>query len=140
MLLAEITEKRLDINTLLRRFNHNQAGARVIFSGEIRASSHGKSVTRLEYSAHKNLAEKHMLNVVEEAVREYDLHAALCVHRVGMLEVFEPAVVVVTLGGHRKETYAANQYIIDRVKAETPIWKREFFADGTSVWGENCLH
>lgn len=138
MISAKISQAPLDLSDLLKRFAHNQAGARVFFSGEVRASNHGKVVTHLEYSAHKLLAEKHMEEVLETAMREFGILSALCVHRVGNLQVLESAVVVLTCGRHRGETYAANRYIIDRVKAETPIWKKEFFADGTSVWGENC--
>jgi molybdopterin synthase catalytic subunit len=138
MFFAKLIDEPIDLNTLLRSFSHPHIGARVIFSGEIRALSHGKEVKQLEYTAHKPLAEKHMLEIVRAAAEEFPLIGALCVHRLGRLDVSESAVVVVTAGRHRTETYAANQYIINRVKAETPIWKKEFFADGTSIWGENC--
>lgn len=133
-----ITEEPIDLNSVLRRVNHPHVGARVLFSGEIRASNHGQNVVRLEYTAHKLLAEKHMNEVLKAAAEEFPLIAAACIHRVGLLEISECAVAVLTCGRHRRETYAANRYIIDRVKAETPIWKREFFADGSSVWGKNC--
>jgi len=140
MFRAEISESVLQLDALLKSFNHNHAGARVLFSGEVRAANHGKEVVRLEYTAHRMLAESHMRSVLADAAREFPLLAALCIHRIGMLEISESAVVVLTLGRHRTETYAANQYIINRVKAETPIWKKEFYSDGTSQWGENCLH
>ncbi|MFO1472653.1 MAG: molybdenum cofactor biosynthesis protein MoaE [Turneriella sp.] len=141
-LLAAITEERIDLNAIMRHGVNppalSQVGARVLFSGEIRGTNHGADVVRLEYTAHKILAEKHMRQVLEDAARKYPLIAAMVIHRIGMLEVSECAVAVLTCGRHRRETYAANQYVIDRVKAETPIWKREFFADGSSKWGENC--
>jgi molybdopterin synthase catalytic subunit len=56
---------------------------------------------------------------------------------VGRVAVGETAVVVVTASAHRGEAYAANQYIIDRIKREAPIWKREYFTDGASEWGSN---
>lgn len=135
---AALTEKPLDLNEVLGRIVHPHAGARVLFSGEVRGINHGATVVRLEYTAHQRLAEKHMLDVLRAAAQKYPLLGAVCVHRVGMLEISECAVAVLTCGRHRRETYAANRYIIDRVKAETPIWKREFFADGSSVWGKNC--
>lgn len=137
-LFAELTEITIDLNRVLQQFVHPHIGARVLFSGEIRGTNHGSEVVRLEYTAHKMLAQKHMLSVLKDAAKEFPLIAAGCIHRVGTLEVSECAVVVLTCGRHRNETYAANRYIIDRVKAETPIWKREFFADGSSRWGENC--
>ncbi|MBN8220510.1 MAG: molybdenum cofactor biosynthesis protein MoaE [Spirochaetes bacterium] len=146
MFWARLTEEQINIDAVLAEFQRalqaspaaQQIGARVIFSGEIRNFSHGKEVVRLEYTAHKTLAEKHMLEVVRAATQQFPLIAAMCLHRIGLLDVAESAVIVVTAGRHRAETYAANRYIIDRVKAETPIWKKEFFADGTSLWGENC--
>lgn len=137
-LIARLTEEPIDLNMLVNQIVHPHVGARVLFSGEIRGTNHGSEVVRLEYTAHKKLAEKHMNEVLAAAAREFPLIGAMCIHRLGMLEISECAVAVLTCGRHRSETYAANRYIIDRVKAETPIWKREFFADGTSRWGENC--
>lgn len=135
---ARVTDDPIDLNLILKSASHPHIGARVVFSGEIRGTNHGEAVVRLEYTAHRALAQKHMQQVLEEAAKEYPLIAATCIHRLGLLEISECAVAVLTCGRHRKETYAANRYIIDRVKAETPIWKREFFADGTNRWGENC--
>lgn len=146
MFLARITHEPLNLADILSLAKPagsdgealREIGARIVFSGEIRGINHGRKVARLEYTAHTRLAEKHMREVLHAAAETYPLIAALCIHRVGMLEVSESAVVVVTCGRHRHETYAANQYIINRVKAETPIWKREFFTDGSCMWGENC--
>ena len=69
------------------------------------------------------------------AAREkYSLQVAVARHRTGRVAVSETAVVVVTTSAHRGEAYAANQYIIDRIKREAPIWKREYFTDGASEW------
>lgn len=138
MLEARISRSTLNLPILIKQFSHSDAGARVFFSGEVRASNHKKAVKYLEYSAHIPLAEKHMREVLEKAIEEYKIFGALCVHRVGRLLVSESAVAVLTLGRHRDETYMANRYILNRVKAETPIWKQEFFVDGTCMWGENC--
>lgn len=135
---AELTSERIDLNHITSRVMHPHIGARVLFSGEIRAANHGQDVIKLEYTAHKLLAEKHMNAVLTEAASKFPLIGAICIHRIGLLEISECAVAVLTCGRHRSEAYAANRYIIDRVKAETPIWKREFFADGSSAWGKNC--
>lgn len=135
---AALTAEPIDLNAVLMKISHPHVGARVLFSGEIRGTNHGAQVTKLEYTAHKFLAEKHMTAVLREAAEKFPLIGAVCIHRLGLLEISECAVAVLTCGRHRRETYAANRYIIDRVKAETPIWKREFFADGTSMWGKNC--
>jgi molybdopterin synthase catalytic subunit len=84
------------------------------------------------------MAEKMISSIIADARLKFKLHGAICVHRIGKVEVCESAVVVITTSSHREEAYAANRYIIDRVKHEAPIWKKEIFSDGTAEWGHNC--
>jgi molybdopterin synthase catalytic subunit len=132
-----LSEERLDMVGMLARAHHPAAGAVVLFSGEVRDNSRGRSVSFLEYEAHGPLAEKVIAEVLSAACEKYSLHVALARHRTGRVSVGETAVVVVTVSAHRKEAYAANQYIIDRIKKEAPIWKCEHYADGEREWGHN---
>ena len=135
-----ITEKPIDLNALLARSHHPAAGALVLFSGEVRNHNEGRAVLRLEYEAHTLLAEKMMAAICQEARERWELNLADCVHRVGPVAIGESAVAVLTASAHRGEAYAANRYIIDRIKHEVPLWKKEFFADGTSEWSRGCQH
>lgn len=110
----------------------------MLFSGEVRNNNKGREVTHLEYEAYEPMAKKMIGEIIEDAISRFKLNDAVCVHRLGRVEISECAVVVITGAGHRKEAYDANRYIIDRVKNEVPIWKHEFFTDGTSEWGQNC--
>lgn len=110
----------------------------MLFSGEVRNNNKGREVTHLEYEAYEPMAEKMIDEIIGEAISRFKLNQAVCIHRLGRVEISECAVVVITGAGHRKEAYDANRYIIDRVKNEVPIWKHEFFIDGTSEWGQNC--
>ena len=132
--MDRITEKPLDINKYLAQAHHEKAGAVVLFSGEVRNHSKGKEVLYLEYECHKEIAEKLINEILDDAINKWSLHFALCVHRVGKIDITESAVVVITASSHREEAYTANRYIIDRVKKEAPIWKKEFFADGSKTW------
>jgi molybdopterin synthase catalytic subunit len=122
---------------LLKEYHHPEAGAIVLFSGEVRSDSN-KEVLYLDYEVHTSLAEKMIHEILLEASAKWNLKMALCIHRSGRVAVSEAAVVVITASRHRKEAYEANQYIINRVKHEVPIWKREYFIDGTNEWGHNC--
>ena len=122
---------------LLKDYHHPEAGAIVLFSGEVRTDAK-KEVQYLDYEVHNLLAEYMIHDILLDAIAKWNLKLALCVHRSGRVEVSESAVVVITASRHRKEAYEANQYIIQRVKHEVPIWKREYFSDGTSEWGHNC--
>lgn len=119
-------------------FRNPNSGAVVLFSGEVRNNNKGREVMHLEYEAYEPMAEKMIDEIIVEAISRFKLNQAVCVHRLGRVEISECAVVVITGAGHRKEAYDANRYIIDRVKNEVPIWKHEFFIDGTSEWGQNC--
>jgi molybdopterin synthase catalytic subunit len=128
----------IDIPALLASAHHPKAGAIVLFSGETRDNSHGKEVAYLSYEAHESMANKMIADIVEQAKQRWHLNLALAVHRTGNVAVSETAVVVVTASAHRSEAYAANRFIIDKIKHEAPIWKCEYFTDGSKEWGGNC--
>lgn len=128
----------IDYSELFDDFRNPNSGAVVLFSGEVRDNNKGREVTHLEYEAYESMASKMIAGILEEAKSRFKLNQAACVHRLGKVEISGCAVVVITGAGHRKEAYDANRYIIDRVKNDVPIWKHEFFTDGTSEWGQNC--
>jgi molybdopterin synthase catalytic subunit len=136
--IALLSEAPLDIAGLLAKSHHPKAGAIVLFSGEVRDNNGGKCVDRLEYEAHISLASKMIEDILAEAVRRWNLNLAIAQHRTGKVEIGESAVVVITASSHRKEAYMANRFIIDKIKHEAPIWKCEYFTDGTREWGNNC--
>lgn len=133
-----ICEQALDLVGLLQRCHHPEAGALVLFSGEVRNHNAGRAVEYLEYEAHISMASKMIAEILEEAKQKWKLNIAVAQHRVGRVSVTESAVVVITASAHRSEAYAANRHIIDRIKHEVPIWKCEHFSDGTHQWGGNC--
>jgi|SRR6186713_1230408 len=133
-----ISAKPIDLAGLLKEAHHPAAGAVVLFSGEVREHNRGRSVAFLEYEAYPPLAEKTIAGILADAVEKWRLQIAVACHRVGELGIGEPAVVVITASAHRSEAYAANRYIIDRIKHEAPIWKCEHYADGSHEWGNNC--
>ena len=130
-----LSAEPLDVVGMLAGVHHPAAGAVVLFSGEVRDNNRGMAVSHLEYEAHGPLAEKVIAEILSAARSNYPLQIAIARHRTGRVAIGETAVVVITASAHRKEAYAANQYIIDRIKQEAPIWKREYFMDGASQWG-----
>ncbi len=138
MPMNHISALPLDIVGLLAGAHHPQAGAVVLFSGDVRDNNLGKEVAYLEYEAHESMAAKMIAAILEEAQSKWPLNIALAQHRIGQVKVGESAVVVITASPHRSEAYAANRYIIDRIKHEVPLWKCEYFTDGTKKWGGNC--
>ena len=133
-----ISSEPLDIVELLRNAHHPAAGAVVLFSGEVRDHNKGRDVAYLEYEAYPPLAVKMIHEILAEAKEKWGLQLAIAQHRIGKLDIGESAVVVITAAAHRGEAYEANQHIIHRIKHEVPIWKCEYFSDGTHQWGNNC--
>lgn len=138
--VKSITNEKIDIEGLLQEAHNEQSGAVVLFCGDIRNHNDGQEVIYLEYESYDVMATKSIEEIIEDAKKKYSLIDALCVHRLGRVDLKETAVIVITSSVHRAEAYKANRYIINRVKHETPIWKREYFADGTNKWGKACEH
>lgn len=106
-------------------------GAICSFSGLVRDNSHGKVVTSLEYDAYIPMAEKLMREIAEDIGREFPINHLAMVHRIGRMNVGELVVVVSAGAAHRDAAFAAARAGIDRLKRTVPIWKKEFFTDGS---------
>lgn len=116
---------------------HPGCGGYCSFEGWVRDHHEGRSVDKLIYEAYAPLALREGQTVIDEAVQRFEIEAARCVHRTGELAVGELAVWVGVAAAHRDAAFAASRYIIDEIKTRVPIWKNEFYTDGTSAW-VNC--
>lgn len=108
---------------------HEQGGI-VSFSGVVRGRSRGRAVDRLEYEAYGPMALRTLGALIESIERARPGVRVAIVHRTGVLQVGEAAVVIAASAAHRAEAFAACQEAIDRLKQEVPIWKKEVFTDG----------
>jgi molybdopterin converting factor subunit 1 len=126
---VRVSAEPLSLDTLASRVRDPRAGAVVTFSGVTR------EVERLEYDAYAEMAEKRMTAIAAEALERHGLCAAAVEHRVGEVALSEPSVIVAASAPHRGEAFAGAREIIDRVKAEAPIWKKEIEA-GEGRWVE----
>lgn len=135
--VGHLSHEPLDLNAFVQQAHHPEAGGVVLFSGEARNIHNGKTVKYLEYEAHETMAETMIAEIVQTAVERWKLIHASAVHRTGIVNISESAVVVVTSHAHRRQAYEANQFIIDRIKKDVPIWKCEHYNDGTHEWGNN---
>jgi molybdopterin synthase catalytic subunit len=116
---ARVTSEPLSLDALVERVRDPRAGAVVTFQGVTRA------VERLDYEAYVEMAEQRIAGIVAEAIDRHALCAAAAEHRVGTVPLSEPSVAVAVSAPHRGEAFAGARELIDRIKAEAPIWKRE---------------
>jgi molybdopterin/thiamine biosynthesis adenylyltransferase/molybdopterin synthase catalytic subunit/rhodanese-related sulfurtransferase len=127
----------LDTAALQREMHDPACGGFAAFEGWVRNHNEGHEVTRLEYEAFVELAEKEGARIVEEARVKFGVARAACVHRVGSLGLTDVAVWVGVSAAHRDEAFRACRFIIDEVKHRVPIWKKEHYLNGDSGW-VNC--
>jgi molybdopterin converting factor subunit 1 len=127
---VRVSAEPLSLEALAGRVRDPRAGAVVTFSGVTR------EVELLEYEAYVEMAEERMAAIAVEAVERHGLCAAAVEHRVGEVPLSEPSVIVAASAPHRGEAFAGARELIDRIKAEAPIWKKEIEGpDGRWVEG-----
>jgi MoaE-MoaD fusion protein len=128
-----LTRDRLDPLPLRKAALRPGAGAVTVFEGVVRSPSMGKDVLWLEYEAYDAMAIAQMEAIVAEARAAWPVSAVFLHHRLGRIEVGETSVIAIASAPHRDEAFAACRHLIERLKADVPIWKKECFEDG-SVW------
>ncbi|TAN31966.1 molybdopterin converting factor subunit 1 [bacterium] len=129
--LFELTNRPLDARRMETAVAHKGAGAICTFTGVVRDSSRGRSVTHLDYEAYAEMATSQMRRIGDEIAERWPQARVAMAHRTGRLEIGEASVVVSVSCPHRAEAIAACRWGIDRLKETVPIWKKEHAADGT---------
>ena len=131
-----ITASPLESLSLIPLISHPYSGAVSSFIGTTRDSFEGKRVTRLTYEAYQPMAIKCLTELVTDLHKRYALDGVVIVHRIGDVVVGEWSVVIHVSSAHRKASLFAVAECIDKIKANVPIWKCEYYTDG-SMWKEN---
>ena len=119
-----VSERPLELESLSRAVGDPRAGAIVCFQGVTR------EVPKLQYEAYVEMARERIAAIVEETIARHRLCAAAAEHRVGEVPLGEPSVIVAASAAHREQAFAGAREIIDRIKHEAPIWKRELDESG----------
>ena len=114
------------------------AGAVVGFAGVVRNHDGGREVVRLDYSAHPH-AEQTLFEVLAAVAAEAPgVRAIAASHRIGTLLVGEAALVAAVSADHREAAFVTCARLVDAVKEGLPVWKHQFFADGTDEWVDSA--
>lgn len=132
-----LADSAIDSTAFREQLADESCGACVIFEGWVRNHNEGRAVLRLAYEAHAPMALKEGDTILQEAMHKFAISKAAAVHRQGELALTEAAVVVGVASAHRDAAFQACRYIIDEIKHRLPIWKKEYYADGTAEW-VNC--
>ena len=135
--MFKLSSHPLEIHSYVEELRNPAAGAFASFEGWVRNYHEGKAVTSLEYEALAPMCEMEADKILAEAIEKFGVLNAICMHRTGRVGIGEMAVWVGVTAGHRDEAFKACRYIIDELKKRLPIWKKEFYTDGSSSW-VNC--
>ena len=133
MRLADVVGETIDVEAVRRSVADPSTGATVVFMGTTR------EVPSLEYEAYVDMAREQIAALAEQVVREHGCVAVACVHRVGVVPLGDPSVVVAASAAHRAEAFDGARALLDAVKAQAPIWKKEHYEDGDAAWVEGTL-
>lgn len=139
-----LSEQAIDAQALKDRVKNPRSGGFVSFEGWVRnhnktASNEVASVTELHYEAHAKLALQVGQQIIDQALQQFAINAAVCCHRVGQLQVGDMAIWVGVSADHRQAAFTACEYILNQTKAQVPIWKKEHYQNGDSGWVEANL-
>lgn len=129
-----ITSQPIEIQSLTAELEDPAAGAIVTFDGRVRNHNAGHVVSQLEYQAYPALTIPTGQRILEEEVARHAVLAARAEHRTGLLEIGEAAVWVGVSSAHRGPAFDAARAIMERLKYELPVWKKETYADGRTEW------
>lgn len=132
--MTELTNQQIDTSRILDRVQSPVAGAVVLFLGTTREVTHGRGTNSLDYEAYPEMAERKLAELESEARRRWPVIECCVVHRLGHLLPGEASVAVAVSTAHRDDAFNAGRWLIDTIKQEVPIWKRENWADGTTDW------
>lgn len=132
--LASISAEPLSLDAHLAAIEDPTAGAVTTFVGRVRDHDPdaATAVVALEYSSHPD-ADAALQALAERAVQNTDAIVAVS-HRIGRLAVGDAAVVIAVASPHRAEAFAVCREVIETIKTELPVWKRQVEADGTTAW------
>jgi molybdopterin synthase catalytic subunit len=133
VVLTEVTAEPIEVSVHTAAVSGSSSGAVVSFAGVVRDHDGGRPVTLIEYVAHPSAAAV-LARVVAEVTAGSEAEAVAVSHRLGPLAIGDAALVVAVAGVHRAEAFATAMLLVDEVKRQLPVWKRQVFVDGSDEW------
>ena len=136
--VVRIVREPIDSAAVIERVRAAHDGSIVTFDGCVRNHSGGRTTTHLEYEAYEPMALAKMREICAQMHTQFAIDRVAIVHRLGRLEIGETSVFIAVSSPHRRAAFDACRFAIDTLKRTVPIWKKEYFEDG-SVWADGEL-
>ena len=126
-------KEAIPVSDLATTAGNDSDGAIVTFVGQARNKSREKEVSHLEYEIYEEMAPSEMTRIIDTAFDQWPITDCVVVHRYGTVNIGETSIFIAVSSPHRDDAFKACRYIIDTIKKTVPIWKKEFYDDG-SQW------
>jgi molybdopterin synthase catalytic subunit len=122
----------IDISKVINEVGTEEDGAVAVFIGRPRKDSNIQKVKYIEYEVFQSMAAKEIDKIVNDTFLKWPVTHCIVIHRFGRVELQEASIIIALSSPHRKEAFNSVKYIIDTIKKTVPIWKTEYYSDGTS--------
>jgi molybdopterin synthase catalytic subunit len=132
---VELLDHEIPTAAVIEAIKAGTDGAVCVFDGIVRNNTRGRETLYLDYEAYREMALTQMQGLADEAVTKFGVRDVALLHRLGRLQVGETSVLVVVASAHRGAAFEACRWLIDTLKKQVPIWKKETFVDG-AVWAD----
>jgi len=123
----------IPVTDLVATAGNDSDGAIITFIGQARDKSRDKGVSHLEYEIYEEMASSEMKKIIDDSYDQWPITDCVVVHRYGTVNIGETSIFIAVSSPHRDDAFKACRYIIDTIKKTVPIWKKEFYSDG-SQW------
>lgn len=127
--MISIQKDDFSIDRELKKIKNDECGASVIFLGTVKSPMDGKKVIKLELEAYVEMAEKKLEEIERDAIEKYSIRESIIIHRYGELFVGDNIVLIIVKSIDRKKSFDAAKYILERLKEEVPLFKKEYLED-----------
>ena len=133
--LVKIEEEKISSEKAKKFIASEKNGAESIFIGRVRNENSGKKVTEVTYDAHDQMVLKSFNSICELAIKKFDKDAKVFLeHAKGFVPVGEISIIIAVGAGHRDEAFKICRYVLEEVKHQSLIWKKEHYVEGTEGW------
>ena len=133
--IPRITSKEIDIKIISKSFDESgDSGATVIFVGTVRNYSENGRVLGMNYESYIGMAEERIKKIEYSVQKMWNIKKINIIHRIGDLNVGDPSVMIAISTPHSKDAFEACQFILEKIKHDVPIWKKEKIIDGKTKW------
>ncbi|MCB9858230.1 MAG: molybdenum cofactor biosynthesis protein MoaE [Phycisphaerales bacterium] len=132
---VRLTKEPIDVAALTAEMQSFEAGAVATFVGTVRAETKGAAeLTALDYAAYEEMAVEQFKTIRRRAGEKFPILDAAIVHRIGHVPLGETSIAVIVVSAHRAGAFDALRFVVDAVKTDAPIWKKDHWSDGSESW------